>query len=77
MGTPRVRPGGSQGFFLYFFWCEILGGIFKFLLVILRKGGRAGSWHLLPSSWTRGNSWVLILAVKQLLPDILLAIQHG
>jgi hypothetical protein len=36
MGTQRVRPGGSQVFFfLYFPWCEILGGILKFLLVIL------------------------------------------
>jgi hypothetical protein len=41
MGTQRVRPGGSQGFFLgYFPWCEILGGILKFLLVILIEGRR-------------------------------------
>jgi hypothetical protein len=35
MGTQRVRPGGSQVFFLYFPWREILGGILTFLLVIL------------------------------------------
>jgi hypothetical protein len=34
-GNPAGAPREFAGFFLYFPWCEILGGILTFLLVIL------------------------------------------